>query len=104
MVFDRDKPLREKEYPDDADLADDEDDPMALLSRCPACGELIYEDAQRCPHCKDWIVRPGQLWRQSRKWYVRAGLYLTRTFLINWVFWAIVAAVAAIVTILRLTR
>jgi hypothetical protein len=77
---------------------------MVLLSRCPACGELIYEDAQQCPHCKEWIVPPGQLWRQSRRWYVRAGLYLAKTILINWIVWLILGAIAVMATIWGLAR
>jgi hypothetical protein len=96
----QEKPLEEKEFPDEADLAEGED--VELLIRCPACGDLIYEDAQQCPHCQEWVVQPGQNWRQSRKWYVRAGLYLTKTFLANWIFWLIVGVIAAIAAILRL--
>ncbi|KPK83757.1 MAG: hypothetical protein AMJ81_07390 [Phycisphaerae bacterium SM23_33] len=99
----KDKPLEDKEFPDEADLAEDEQE-MVLLSRCPACGELIYEDAQQCPHCKEWIVPPGQLWRQSRRWYVRAGLYLAKTILINWIVWLILGAIAVMATIWGLAR
>lgn len=102
MFPNQEKPLEEKEYPDEADLDEDENEGEVLLWQCPACGEPIFKDAPQCPHCKEWVVRQGQLWRQSRKWYVRAGLYLTKTFLINWVFWVMLAALAAVATILGL--
>ena len=102
MFPSKEKPLEEKEYPDEADLGEDEDEGESLLRECPACGEAIFEDAPQCPHCREWVVQPGRLWRQSRKWYVRAGLYLTKTLLINWVFWVILAALAAVATILGL--
>jgi hypothetical protein len=94
---DSDKPLEEKEYPDDADVSDEEDEEESALrlSHCPACGELIYEQAQQCPHCKEWVVQPVQSWRLSRKWYVRGGLYLTKTLLLNWLFWLALAAIGA---------
>jgi hypothetical protein len=94
---DSDKPLEEREYPDEADLSDEEDEEESAvrLSRCPACGELIYEQAQQCPYCKEWIVPRERSWRDSRKWYVRGGLYLTKTLLLNWFFWLALAAIAA---------
>jgi hypothetical protein len=104
-VFRRsDKPLEEKEYPDEADLAEaeDEDEGAVRLVKCPACGELIHDQTQQCPHCKEWVVLGGQTWRDSRKWYVRGGLYLTRTLLLNWLFWLALMAIAGIVAILSL--
>jgi hypothetical protein len=96
-----DKPLEEKEYPDEADLPDEEDDEAVVqLVKCPACGELVHEQAQQCPHCKEWVVLPGQSWRQSKKWYVRGGLYVTKTFLLNWLFWLVLTAIAGIAWVL----
>jgi hypothetical protein len=89
-----DKPLEDKEYPDEADL-DDGDDETLYVDRCPACGELVYEDAPQCPYCREWIVGSGSRWRESRKWYVRGGLYLVKTLLLNWLFWLGVVALAA---------
>ena len=105
MLFDRDKPLEEREYPDEADLAEG-DEPIEL-SRCPACGELIHEGSPQCPHCREWIVASGPRWRQSRKWYVRGGLYMSKTLLWNWVAWLVLAvagAIAAFLAILELGR
>jgi len=101
MFGSRDKPLEEKEFPDEADLADADDD-VVSLRRCPACDRLVYEQAQQCPYCKEWIGPED--WRQSRKWYVRGGLYLTRTLLINWIFWLVVVLLVTIVAIWELTR
>jgi len=103
-----DKPLEEREYPDQADLDEPEDEEEAeavvQLVNCPACGELVYDQAQQCPHCKEWLVPPGRGWRQSRKWYVRSGLYLTKTILLNWLFWLALGAIAAISGILALLK
>jgi len=101
-----DKPLEEKEYPDEADLAKAEnaEDGAVLLTKCPACGELIHEQTQQCPHCKEWIVPSGQSWRDSRKWYVRGGLYMIKTLLVNWLFWLALMAIAGIVAILSLVE
>lgn len=100
MLFDDDKPLEEREYPDEADVADD--DSAAELVRCPACGELIYEEAPLCPYCRQWVLQAGPRWRQSRKWYVRAGLYLSKTLLWNWVVWLVLAAAGAIAAFLAI--
>lgn len=99
-----DKPLEDKEYPDETDLAKAEDEEGAVvhLTNCPACGELIHEQAQQCPHCKEWVVLSGQSWRDSRKWYVRGGLYLIKTLLVNWLFWLAMMAIAGIVALLSL--
>jgi len=107
QVFDNtDKPLEEKEYPDESDLAEEgqDEEPVIHLAQCPACGELIYDQVQQCPHCKEWIVPAGQSWRQSRKWYVRAGLYLTKTLLLNWLFWLALMAIAAVMALLEISR
>ena len=93
-----DKPLEDKEYPDEADLdrQENEDEADIHLSHCPACRELIHDQAQQCPHCKHWIAERLGDWRASGKWYVRGGLWLTKTLVINWI-WGIVAAAAGII-------
>jgi len=98
------KPLEEKEFPDEADLCADDEEDIVPLSRCPVCGQLVYEETQQCPHCKEWIVGRRQVWRQSRKWYVRAGLYLTKTIVINWIFWLVMAAIVAFAALWELVR
>ncbi len=104
VLFD-DKPLGEHELPDEADLAEAESEDSGLrLVRCPACRELIHEDAPQCPCCRQWIVDGGSQWRRSRKWYVRAGLLLARTLLWNWLFWLAVTAVAAAVAAWRILK
>ena len=100
MRFDDDKPLEEREYPDEADVA--VTDTSAQLVRCPACRELIYEEAPQCPYCRQWVFRSGPRWRQSRKWYVRAGLYMSKTLLWNWLAWLVLAAVGAIAALLAI--
>ena len=97
-----DEPLEDREYPDEADLAEREDEQETLrLLPCPACGELVCEQAQQCPHCKEWILPSGGL-GSSRKWYVRGGLYLTRTLLLNWLFWLGLMALVGILALLRM--
>ncbi|OPX21703.1 MAG: hypothetical protein B1H04_06210 [Planctomycetales bacterium 4484_123] len=95
-----DKPLEDKEYPDESDLAADDDEQTLGLMACPQCGRLVYEEATKCPYCGEWIVQPG--WRQSRKWYVRAGLYLTKTILINWFFWLALVAISSAAALWKL--
>ncbi len=96
-----DKPLEEKEFPDESDLIDDENSPLTLR-HCPACDELVYDQTQQCPHCKEWIFLDSLDWRSSRKWYVRGGLYVTKTLLMNWMFWLAIAAIASLVTLLEI--
>jgi hypothetical protein len=93
------KPLEENEFPDEADLAGQDDQPDTSLAPCPACGALIYDDAPRCPHCQSDLPPSGQKWRDSRKWYVRGGLWAIKTLLWNWIAWLIVGAVAALAAI-----
>ena len=97
MFHNSDKPLEEKEYPDEADLVEEDEESSLTLTHCPVCGELIYDQAQQCPHCKEWIFpdRPG--WRSSRKWYVRGGLYVTKTLLLNWIFWLALALIGGVI-------
>ena len=94
MLFDE-KPLEDREFPDEADVAEGDEDSSVRLVRCPRCRELIHELAPQCPHCREWIVADMSDWRRSRKWYVRGGLHLARTLLWNWLFWLAVAAMAA---------
>ena len=101
MFDSKDRPLEEKEYPDEADM---EDDDTLYLDRCPACGAMVYEDAPQCPYCREWLCRDGGQWRRSRKWYVRGGLYLTKTLLINWVFWLALVALAAAAALVEVLR
>jgi len=104
MFGGRDKPLEEKEFPDESDLDGDDDAVVASVEPCPSCGELIYEQAQQCPHCRAWVVRSGQRWRRSRKWYVRGGLYLAKTLVLNWLFWLVLAAIGAVLVVWEMIR
>lgn len=92
VLFDE-KPLEDREYPDEGDLQEQEESAVRLV-RCPMCRQMVYEQAPQCPHCREWLIgeRPG--WRSSR-WYVRVGLFLTKTLLWNWLFWLLLAAIAA---------
>lgn len=108
MQYDKDvfrhseKPLEEKEFPDESDLVDDDEQLPLPLRNCPSCGNLVYDQTQQCPNCKEWIFPDRQDWRSNRKWYVRGGLYVTKTLVLNWIFWLAIAAIAAIVTLLEI--
>jgi hypothetical protein len=97
-----DRPLEEKEFPDEIDLAEGDEDSPLTLRHCPACDELVYDQTQQCPHCKEWIFLDSQDWRSSKKWYVRGGLYITKTLLLNWFFWLAVAAIVSIISLLEI--
>ena len=101
MFAPHDKPLEEKEYPDEDDLGEEDDSPD--LDRCPACGELVYEGVAQCPYCRAWVVGGGS-WRQSRRWYVRGGLYLVKTLLVNWFVWVALGALGALAVIVEVLR
>lgn len=87
VVDSRDRPLQQREYPDEADLSDDD---SADLEPCPACGELVYEGAPQCPYCREWMVGGGG---RARK-----------TLLTSRLFWLAVAAAAVAVVMLRLLK
>ncbi|MFQ6048949.1 MAG: hypothetical protein ACE5K7_06260 [Phycisphaerae bacterium] len=58
--------LREDEYPDQQDVADDED---SAVVACPTCGRMIAEDSPRCPYCQTWVVQESQAAERSRGWF-----------------------------------
>ncbi len=91
-----DEPLDEREFPDDEDLIDAEDEAPGSITPCPHCGCGMYEDAPQCPKCRQWVSDATGQWRRSGKWYVRGGLWLTRTLLLNWLFWIGSTALAAL--------
>jgi hypothetical protein len=99
-----DKPLEEREFPDESDLVDQQEESPIGFVYCPACGEPTIEEAPRCPHCGEWFVHPGQGWRRGGKWYVRGGLYLVRLILVNWLFWLLLAAAAAVIAAAEILR
>lgn len=79
-----DEPLRDEEFPDEAD-ADDGDgvDTMA----CPACGEEMAEDSPRCPHCGEWVTEDGRRTVSGgAKWFVKAlvAAVLIAVILVAW--------------------
>jgi len=79
-----DRPLEDREYPDEADLSDDD---SADLEPCPACGELVYEGAPQCPYCREWMVGGGRT---------------SKTLWKSWLFWLAVATVGAAAIAVRL--
>lgn len=100
-VFDpADKPLEEREYPDEAEIAELEADETLSLRPCDRCGELIYEDADWCPHCRGWTGAGGG----RARWHFRAGRHLARVLLVNWLFWLAVAALAAAAAVVEVLR
>lgn len=95
-----DKPLEDREFPDETDLDGSGEDEPVLMVRCPACDGLVWDEAQQCPHCKEWLAGSAGSWRDSRKWYVRGGLYVVRTYLLNLLFWLVVLAGAGLVIVI----
>jgi predicted nucleic acid-binding Zn ribbon protein len=45
----------DSEYPDEADMDQDEGDEFAETSPCPYCHKPLYEQAELCPHCGKYI-------------------------------------------------
>jgi hypothetical protein len=43
------------EFPDDADMDQDNADEIADTVPCPYCGKVLYEQAELCPHCHSYI-------------------------------------------------
>jgi len=82
MVASTNKPLDEREYPDQSDLT--EDDVLGSIIDCPACGAAIHEDTPKCPNCGEWVSHSLGDWRRSRKWYVRGGRLAAKALLVNW--------------------
>jgi uncharacterized paraquat-inducible protein A len=60
------------EYDPEHDDDDDDD-----VTRCPYCGESIFNDAVRCPHCENYISREDAPPSLRPMWiYVCAALAL----------------------------
>jgi hypothetical protein len=55
---DDDEDDRDHEGPDSVDIADEDDD-QDLLTPCPHCRNMMYDDAERCPNCGEWVNSPG---------------------------------------------
>ena len=91
-----DKPLEDREFPDRADT----DDGSPPLISCPHCRLPMMEDAPRCPHCHEWVAADLKTWGPQR-WYHRHGLWAVKTILMNWLLWLALAALAAILWLLR---
>ena len=107
VLFNHDKPIEEKEFPDESDIVELEDAQESLsaeLFRCPYCGRFVYDQADKCPYCGEWIVNTRSSWRSSRKWYVRAGLYLTKVLVLNWIAWLIIAGLIALIAAIKAFR
>lgn len=47
----------------DAHLLDDDDDGDEDESPCPACGRMVWAQAQQCPHCGEWFA--GEAWERQ---------------------------------------
>lgn len=91
-----DEPLSEDEFPDEADLVDEEDDVLATIVHCPACGAAMHEDSPQCPSCREWVAPGAAHWRQSPKWYIRGGLWASRAILLNMLIGLALALLAAL--------
>ena len=47
--------LDDRELPDPSDM--DQDENFELLSRCPNCKKMIFEDSEVCPICGHYLNR-----------------------------------------------
>jgi len=92
-----DKPLEDREYPDETDL----NDPGASFLSCPFCNGLIYDESPQCPHCNQWLTHRLSDWRQSDKWYIRGGLWAARTILHTWLLWLAIGLIGLLLWLLR---
>jgi len=45
------------EFPDEADMDEDDGEELAETAPCPYCKEPLYEQAERCPHCGRYIAQ-----------------------------------------------
>ncbi len=93
-----DKPLEDREFPDEIDT-DDDGDLSGEMHPCPYCKLPVWEQAPQCPHCANWLIEERTSWRSSRKLYVRFGLWASKTILWNWLFWLALAIIGAMVAL-----
>ena len=64
-MHDWDDPIRDDEFPDEADTVDG-DNPA--LVPCPACGELMADDAPQCAACGDWVTAWSPATERAHGW------------------------------------
>jgi len=78
------KPLTEDEWPDAADMGD-EDDSVELV-RCRYCGEMIAEESPRCPRCGQWgAADDGGMSGAGKRWiWAAAALLLIVIIIYSW--------------------
>ena len=96
------KPLDDREYPDEADTAEEPEDQVVLP--CPECGAAVYEEAPLCPHCGFALPDNLRTWKTPARWYFRAGRYLAKTLAVNWLAWVAIGALTLAVTLVALLR
>jgi len=60
-------PLREDEWPDEHDVADDAPESIDLAP-CPRCGRMLADGASWCPHCREWIIADANAPRTQWWW------------------------------------
>jgi hypothetical protein len=66
-----DRPLEDREYPDE-DSSDEEDE--SALVPCPQCGADIYEDTVQCPVCGEYVTHSARAWDGRPGWWIALGL------------------------------
>ncbi len=79
---DYNNPLRDDEWPDDNDAADD--DASTDVVPCPACGAMVAEDTQQCPNCKQWITARDTDRRGIRRWVWAIAAVMVFIILMYW--------------------
>jgi predicted amidophosphoribosyltransferase len=73
-----DDDLRDDEYPDESDWADDELQSDTVT--CPFCSAEIYEDSERCPACGEYVTRDTNI-RPLWRWTAAGILVLIACYL-----------------------
>lgn len=59
MAYRDENDLDDDEGPDPTDQDDSDGDDQDLLTPCPNCRNMMYDDTERCPNCGEWVSPPG---------------------------------------------
>ncbi|HUY93083.1 MAG TPA: zinc ribbon domain-containing protein [Pirellulales bacterium] len=74
--MDRDEDFEDDDFDDDweAPEPDDRDDDELELLPCPACGKLIYEEAEACPYCGEYVTHSTSALAGKPIWYLALAI------------------------------
>ena len=71
--MDRDDDFEDDDIDDDWEAPEPDDDELELLP-CPACGKLIYEEADACPYCGEYVTHSTSAFAGKPIWYVALAI------------------------------